>query len=148
MSRADNAQMRALVSLVAQNMRAAALCQGLEGKDWFARVVAEWPDKVDDRQKDWWMRQAEGIVMLVMDRVMAGPVDHRMASGTKMASFDNPDHAALMEAIQGQLCIAFLHRLGDRLTMHTAELDRTGGYNLLLGLSGDGILTFELQKKQ
>jgi hypothetical protein len=53
-------------------------------------------------------------------------------SGIELAGMDNPEHAAMLNAMKEQLLIVLVNRLGGNVTIPVNEIDSTGGYVLLM----------------
>lgn len=57
-------------------------------------------------------------------------------------------HAALIDAMKGQLLIVLVRRLGGKLTIPVAEVDDTSGVNLLFAVDQEArTFTFEVVDK-
>lgn len=69
-----------------------------------------------------------------------------MGKGTDMAGLDHPEHAAMIDDLKDQLLIAFLKRLGGKITMTVEEVDATGSHNFALSFK-DGLFTFQTEAK-
>lgn len=55
-------------------------------------------------------------------------------------------HSDAIEKMKSQLLICFVRRLGGKVSMPVAEIDNTGGVNLIMRLV-DNVFTFEVQPK-
>lgn len=69
-----------------------------------------------------------------------------MGTGIEMARADAPEHAEIMENFKEQLLLAFLRKLGGRVSIPVKEVDETGGYLLAFNIV-NGVFNFELRKK-
>jgi hypothetical protein len=58
-----------------------------------------------------------------------------------------PEHAKVIEAFKEQLLLAFVRRLGGKVTIPAKEVDETGNYVLSFSVA-DGSFNFTLGKKQ
>ncbi|MBE7203884.1 MAG: hypothetical protein INR70_39660 [Parafilimonas terrae] len=57
-------------------------------------------------------------------------------------------HQQMVEAMKGQLLIAFVNRLGGSLEIPVEEVDGTGAFNLLFEVKPDGrTFAFEVVRK-
>lgn len=70
-----------------------------------------------------------------------------MPSGAQMAALDAPEHAAVIDVFKEQLLLAFLRRLGGKVSVPVSEVDETSGFTLMMSVR-DGTFHFELQRKQ
>lgn len=70
-----------------------------------------------------------------------------MGKGIDAARLDAPEHAALLDDLKDQLMIAFMRRLGNKVSIPVKEVDETGGYLLCFNIN-DGVFNFELSEKQ
>lgn len=70
-----------------------------------------------------------------------------MGKGVDLARDDAPIHAQVIDDFKDQLLIAFLHRLGDSVSIPVAEVDATGAYVLAFSVN-NGMFNFTLKKKQ
>lgn len=69
-----------------------------------------------------------------------------MGTGIDLARPDAPEHAAFLDEFKDQLLIAFLRRLGGKVSIPVTEVDETGGFLLAFNIE-DGSINFELSKK-
>lgn len=69
-----------------------------------------------------------------------------MGKGIDLARADAPEHTALMDDFKDQLMIAFMRRLGGKVSIPVTEVDETGGYLLAFSIN-NGVFNFELRKK-
>lgn len=70
-----------------------------------------------------------------------------MGKGIDAARTDAPEHASVMDDFKDQLLIAFMRRLGGKVSVPVKEVDETGGYVLAFNIEG-GAFNFDLRKKQ
>lgn len=71
----------------------------------------------------------------------------KLVSGIDLARQDAPEHAAMIEAFKEQLLLAFVRRLGGKVSIPVDEVDQTGRYVLKMNIV-DRIFNFSLEKKQ
>ncbi len=60
---------------------------------------------------------------------------------------DSPIHAEVIDAFKEQLLIAFMNRLGGKVSIPVKEIDETGRYVMSFQIV-DGNFNFTLAKKQ
>lgn len=60
---------------------------------------------------------------------------------------DGPLHADVLDMFKDQLMIAFMVRLGGKVSIPVKEVDETGRYTLSFNVA-DGVFNFVLAKKQ
>lgn len=70
-----------------------------------------------------------------------------MGKGIDAARYVAPEHAAVMEAFRDDLIIALVVKAGGRVRIKVAEVDRMGGYVLMLAVR-DGEFVLEARRKQ
>lgn len=70
-----------------------------------------------------------------------------MGKGIDLARPTAPEHTALLDDLKDQLLIAFLRRLGGKVSIPVQEVDETGGYTLSFNIQ-DRTFNFTLGKKQ
>lgn len=71
-----------------------------------------------------------------------------MGKGTDDArALGNLVHANVIDTFKEQLLIAFLHRLGDRVSIPVSEVDATDRFVLKFSVN-DGTFNFVLERKQ
>lgn len=70
-----------------------------------------------------------------------------MGKGRDLARPDAPLHAAVLDDFMDQLMIAFVHRLGGKVSIPVKEVDETGRFVLSFNIV-DGVFNFTLTEKQ
>jgi hypothetical protein len=70
-----------------------------------------------------------------------------MGKGIDLARPGAPLHAQVMDDFKDQLLLAFVRRLGGKVSIPVAEVDETGRFVLAFRIEG-GSFHFELRKKQ
>lgn len=70
-----------------------------------------------------------------------------MGKGIDAVRQDAPLHAAVLDDLKDQLLIAFVKRLGGKVSLPVEEVDKLGGYTLSFRVV-DRVLHFELGRKQ
>jgi hypothetical protein len=69
-----------------------------------------------------------------------------MGKGVDLAREDAPEHAAMIDDFKDQLLIAFLRRLGGKVSIPVKEVDETGSYLCAFHIE-NGAFHFVLTKK-
>ncbi len=70
-----------------------------------------------------------------------------MGKGIDAARPDSPLHAAVLDDYKDQLLIAFVRRMGGKVSIPVAEVDQTGRFLLSFSVN-DGVFNFVLSEKQ
>lgn len=70
-----------------------------------------------------------------------------MGKGIDLARADAPLHAQVMDDFKDQLMIAFMRRLGSKVSIPVKEVDETGRFVLSFNIE-NGAFNFTLQEKQ
>lgn len=70
-----------------------------------------------------------------------------MGKGRDIARPDAPLHAEVLDDFMDQLMIAFLRRLGGKVSIPVKEVDETGRFVLSFNVV-DGVFNFTLTEKQ
>jgi hypothetical protein len=72
-----------------------------------------------------------------------------MGRGIDLARADAPIHAQVLDDLKDQLLIAFVKRLGGKVSIPVADVDATGRSVMLFSIDPDArVFHFELQEKQ
>lgn len=71
-----------------------------------------------------------------------------MGKGIDLARDLAPEHAAVLDDLKDQLLIAFVQRLGGKVSIPVAAIDNTGGYVLAFSVDEAKNFNFVLQQKQ
>jgi hypothetical protein len=70
-----------------------------------------------------------------------------VGKGIDAARPDAPLHAAVLDDFKDQLLIAFIRRLGGKISIPVKEVDETGSYVVSFNIE-NGAFNFVMEKKQ